>query len=171
MENPTPRTTSASAAPAASPPTEELLKKIQELEAGHAHLKEEMARLIISKNDCKSDRPHQHHQQRSHSISPQRSGPRRHGGTGGGFDGGLLASWKKGSASFRHSSPLQRESRSREFCSAAADANCSSSSSSSSSSSVGPAAVKFTDKQYLNILQSMGQSVHIFDLNCRIIYW
>lgn len=164
MENPTPRTTSASAAPAASPPTEELLKKIQELEAGHAHLKEEMARLIISKNDCKSDRPHQH-QQRSHSISPQRSGPRRHGGAGGGFDGGLLASWKKGSASFRHSSPLQRESRNREFCAASSDGNC------SSSSSAGPAAVKFTDKQYLNILQSMGQSVHIFDLNCRIIYW
>jgi hypothetical protein len=35
----------------------------------------------------------------------------------------------------------------------------------------GPSAVKFTDKQYLNILQSMGQSVHIFDVSGRIIYW
>jgi hypothetical protein len=31
--------------------------------------------------------------------------------------------------------------------------------------------VKFTDKQYLNILQSVGQSVHIFDHSGRIIYW
>ncbi|XP_010486179.1 PREDICTED: mitogen-activated protein kinase kinase kinase YODA-like [Camelina sativa] len=30
---------------------------------------------------------------------------------------------------------------------------------------------KFTEKQYLNILQSMGQSVHAFDLNMRIIFW
>ncbi|XP_010464244.1 PREDICTED: uncharacterized protein LOC104744834 [Camelina sativa] len=30
---------------------------------------------------------------------------------------------------------------------------------------------KFTEKQYLNILQSMAQSVHAFDLNMRIIFW
>ncbi|KAL4569379.1 hypothetical protein LXL04_025015 [Taraxacum kok-saghyz] len=35
----------------------------------------------------------------------------------------------------------------------------------------GPSAVKLTETQYLNILQSMGQSVHIFDLNGHIIYW
>ncbi|XP_075087445.1 uncharacterized protein LOC107766683 isoform X1 [Nicotiana tabacum] len=35
----------------------------------------------------------------------------------------------------------------------------------------GAAAVKFTDRHYFNILQSMGQSVHIFDVNCLIIYW
>ncbi|KAJ0979947.1 hypothetical protein J5N97_015421 [Dioscorea zingiberensis] len=31
--------------------------------------------------------------------------------------------------------------------------------------------VGLSDKQYLNILESMGQSVHIFDLNGRILYW
>ncbi|THG18244.1 hypothetical protein TEA_017188 [Camellia sinensis var. sinensis] len=65
-----------------SPPqAEELLKKIQDLEAGHADLKHKMSKLMIS-DDRKSN-------QRSHSVSPQR--PR-------GFNGSA-AVWKKGSAS------------------------------------------------------------------------
>ncbi|KAG7991164.1 hypothetical protein I3843_02G061600 [Carya illinoinensis] len=138
-----------------TPPAEELLRKIQELEAGQAHLKQEMSKLMIS-GDAKSEQQSHHHpHQRSHSVSPQRSvlaaaaPPRMRGN----LDGGAT-SWKKGSASFRHSSPLQRESRSREPVNAG-----------------GPSAVNFTNRQYLNILQSMGQSVHIFDLNGRIIYW
>lgn len=138
------------------PPAEELLKKIQELEEGHARLKKEISKLMISGTDQKSERQQQQQQQqRSHSISPQRSGPRRRVGAGG-FDGGVFPGWKRGSASFRHSSPLRRESRSKEVYAGGGG---------------GPAEVKFTDKQYLNILQSMGQSVHIFDLECRIIYW
>lgn len=118
----------------ATPPTEELLKKIQELEAGHAQLKQEISKLMVS-NDGTSLR------QRSHSISPQRP-PR--------LKGSNEPLGKKGSTSFRHSSPLQRESSNKTERSAA---------------------VKFTDKQYLSILQSMGQAVHIFDLNYRLIYW
>ncbi|KAK6160979.1 hypothetical protein DH2020_004360 [Rehmannia glutinosa] len=139
---------------AAQPPAEELLKKIQELELGHAHLKQEMSKLITSSTAeiMAADRQHR---QRSHSISPQRA-PRR---AVDGGDGSVVAAWKKGSMSFRHSSPLQRESRNRDAWSGGGGSGPS------------PQAVKFTDKQYLNILQSMGQSVHIFDLNCRIIYW
>lgn len=138
-----------------TPPAEELLRKIQELEAGHAHLKEEMSKLMVS--GPKSDHGHQ----RSHSTSPQRSrfsspAPSSWRKGSGGFDG--PAGWRRGSASFRHSSPLQRESRSRDPSSTAGGGG-------------GPAAYKFNDKQYLNILQSMGQSVHIFDLNGRVIYW
>ena len=138
-----------------TPPAEELLRKIQELEAGHAHLKEEMSKLMVS--GPKSDHGHQ----RSHSTSPQRSrfsspatSSWRKGS--GGFDG--PAGWRRGSASFRHSSPLQRESRSRDPSSTAGGGG-------------GPVAYKFNDKQYSNILQSMGQSIHIFDLNGRVIYW
>lgn len=138
-----------------TPPTEELLRKIQDLEAGHAHLKEEMSKLMVSGPKLA------HGHQRSHSISPQRSrfsspssSSWRKGS--GGFDG--AAGWKRGSASFRHSSPLQRESRSRDPSSTAVGDG-------------GPVVFKFTDKQYLNILQSMGHSVHILDLNGRIIYW
>lgn len=128
----------------ATAPTEELLKKIQELEAGHAQLKKEMSKLMVSNDGRRSER------QRSHSISPQR--PPRLRGSAAGFD----ALWKRGSTSFRHSSPLQRESNSKsEPCGGGA----------------GPAAVKFTDRQYLSILQSMGQAIHIFDLNFRVIYW
>ncbi|XP_073028288.1 uncharacterized protein [Primulina eburnea] len=142
MEN----STTQSAAPAV-PPGEELLKKIHELELGHAHLKQEMSKLITSSAaEIMAASYRQKH--RAQSVSPQRT-PRRRAGGG---DGGLIATWKKGSSSFRHASPLQRENK-------------------EAWSGGGSAAVKFTDKQYLNILQSMGQSVHIFDLNCRIIYW
>ncbi|PIN23244.1 Tyrosine kinase [Handroanthus impetiginosus] len=141
---------------AAPPPAEELLKKIQDLELGHAHLKQEMSKLMTS-STAEIMAAHRHHKQRSHSISPQRP-PRRM--TSGG-DGGALEAWKKGSASFRHSSPLQRESRKRDSWTGGGGVG----------GHAGPAAVKLTDKQYLNILQSMGQSVHIFDLNYRIIYW
>ncbi|CAH8356616.1 unnamed protein product [Eruca vesicaria subsp. sativa] len=34
-----------------------------------------------------------------------------------------------------------------------------------------PSATKFTNKQYFNILQSISQSVHVFDLNMQIIFW
>ncbi|KAL6990081.1 hypothetical protein U1Q18_015829 [Sarracenia purpurea var. burkii] len=147
------------------PPAEELLKKIQDLEAGHAHLKQEMSKLMIS-GDQRLEAQQQQLRggggghQRSHSVSPQRSGRRRRGSSGVGFDGAAVV-LKKGSASFRNSSPLQRESRSRDSLDSTASAT----------GGGGPAAVKFTDKLYLNILQSMGHSVHIFDLNARIIYW
>lgn len=120
-----------------TPPAEELLRKIQDLEAGHAHLKEEMSKLKLS-GPART---------RSHSVSPQR--PRLPAARRPGVP---ADSWKKGSASFGHSSPLQRESR-------------------AAGGPVGPSAVQLTDRQYLNILQSMGQAVHIFDLNYRLIYW
>ncbi|CAK9138886.1 unnamed protein product [Ilex paraguariensis] len=144
------------ATPSPTPPAEELLTKIQELEAGHAYLKQEMSKLMIS-SDHKSD---SQNRQRSHSISPKRSAmaPTLRGGGAGGFEGRAPAAWKKGSASFRQSSPLRRESRSYQDYSGGGESG-------------GPASVKFTDRQYLNILQSMGQSVHILDLTGQIIYW
>ncbi|KAJ1383261.1 Serine-threonine/tyrosine-protein kinase, catalytic domain [Sesbania bispinosa] len=122
---------------------EEVLKKIQELEEGHAHLKQEMSKLKLS-----DERGKQHHRQRSHSVSPQRS---RLG------DGS--AAWKKGTCSFKQSSPLQRESRGEPQNEAKGKGGGA------------PSAVNFSEGQYLNILQSMGQSIHILDLNYRIIYW
>ncbi|KAK9161751.1 hypothetical protein Syun_008092 [Stephania yunnanensis] len=145
-----------------TPPADELLKKIQELEAGHAHLKQEMSKLMVGRDGLNSadSKSEQHGHQRSHSVSPQRSrisaSLRK---SNAGFDG--YGGWKKGSSSFRQSSPLQRESRSRDQLS----------SSSRDGRGGGPAFVNFTDKHYLNILQSMGQSVHVFDLSGRIIYW
>ncbi|XP_070016426.1 uncharacterized protein [Nicotiana sylvestris] len=120
-------------------PAEELLKKIQELEAGHAQLKQEMSKLTIS-DDHRSQR----------QQLPRFS-------AGGGFDVGAVAIWKRGSTSFRHSSPLQRASSSKDE--------------GESSNGGGHATVKFTDRHYLNILESMGQSLHIFDVNRRTIYW
>lgn len=153
------RAESAPQAGASPPPTEELLKKIQELELGHAHLKLEMSKLMTS-STAEIKAADRHQKQRSHSISPQRV-PRRRAEGG---DGGALAAWKRGSQTFRHSSPLQRESRNR-------DAWSGSGGGAGGAGDGGPSAVKFTDKQYLNILQSMGQSVHVYDLSCRIIYW
>ncbi|OIS96440.1 serinethreonine-protein kinase edr1 [Nicotiana attenuata] len=81
-------------------PVEELLKKIQELEAGHGQLKQEMSKLMISDD-------HRLQRQRSRSIFPQRL-PRLM--DGGGFDCGAAAVWKRGSTSFQHASLSQRES-------------------------------------------------------------
>ncbi|KAJ6357114.1 hypothetical protein OIU78_005073 [Salix suchowensis] len=147
-----------------APPAEELLKKIQQLEAGHHHLQQQMTKLKLSSTSTDSKPT----QQRSHSISPQRSGPRSRvagGPTGSSFE----AAWKKGSASFRHSSPLQRESRSLNS-NDVRDGHSNGGGEGGDGNRGGPS-VKFTDKQYLNILQSVGQSVHIFDHSGRIIYW
>ncbi|XP_010442413.1 PREDICTED: serine/threonine-protein kinase STY17-like isoform X1 [Camelina sativa] len=122
-----------------TPPAEELLKKIRELEESQEHLKREMTRLKVSAEM----------KQRSHSASPQRP-VRRHSGDG-------TPMWRKsGAASFRHASPLRKESHAKL---------------SGGGGGEGQSAGKFTDKQYLNILQSMAQAVHVFDLNGHIIFW
>ncbi|CAK8531557.1 unnamed protein product [Lathyrus sativus] len=108
-------------------PEGELLKKIERLEAGQVHLKQEMSKLKLSQR------------RRSHSVSPQRS---RLGASAASFS---AAANNKGS-----SSPLRRESR-------------------SSSSRHDPH--RQNGGKYLNILQSIGHSVHILDLHCRVIYW
>ncbi|CAL9069971.1 unnamed protein product [Musa banksii] len=121
-------------------PAEELLKKIKELEAGHARLKQEMSKLMhVNEGGARRS-----NRGRSHSVSPQRTvaSPQRR--NSGGFEGSRF---------FRHSSSLQRESPG------------------ASSSADGAAGIGLSERQYLNILQSMGQSVHIFDLDGRIIYW
>ncbi|XP_071708542.1 uncharacterized protein [Rutidosis leptorrhynchoides] len=134
------------------PPAEELLKKIQILEESHAHLKQEISNLKLSDEQKNSDR------QRSSSVSPRRPSRRTMG------EGGAVAAFKMGSASFRHSSPLRRETRS-------VDVSYSNDNNLATCNEVGPSAVKLTETQYLNILQSIGQSVHIFDLTGHIIYW
>ncbi|GMJ08367.1 hypothetical protein like AT5G49470 [Hibiscus trionum] len=138
-----------------TPPAEELLRKIQELEAGHANLKQEMSKL--KQSGAGKSKP-DHIRQRSHSTSPQR---RRFPGNSAAATATAVAR-KKSSGSFRHSSPLQRESRSFDTGNGGGAGN---------TGNTGPAAVNFTNSQYLNILQSMGQSVHIFDLGGRVIYW
>ncbi|KAL2921134.1 putative serine/threonine-protein kinase SIS8 [Bienertia sinuspersici] len=138
-----------------TPPAEELLKKIQDLEAGHAHLREEMSKIMLSAEAGARQR-------RAHSVSPQRSRlpapvpPHRRCRENNNNE------WKKGSTSFGSSStsasPLQRESRSSDDPPP-------------SPAGAPPALHKLTDKQCFNILQSMGQSVHIFDNSDRLIYW
>ncbi|KAG0472090.1 hypothetical protein HPP92_016636 [Vanilla planifolia] len=136
-------------------PAEELLKKIQDLEIGHAILKQEMSKLIPTvRGEGSAER------RRSQSVSPQRTSPaasavRRRSG---GFDR-VGARWRAGSSLCGHSSRLQRESRDP------------SSSSSSGGCVNGGSGIALSDRQYPNILQSMGQSVHVFDLDGRITFW
>lgn len=122
-----------------TPPAEELLKKILELEESQEHLKQEMSRLKVSTEV----------RQRSHSVSPHRPARRNIG------DGAQLRR-KSGAASFRNASPLRKESRFQGSMNLRGG---------------GASAGEFTDKQYLNILQSMAQTVHAYDLNMRIIFW
>ncbi|KAF8085148.1 hypothetical protein N665_0678s0008 [Sinapis alba] len=125
-----------------TPPAEQLLKKILELEESQEHLKQEMSRLKVSTEI----------RQRSHSVSPHRPARRNIG------DGAQL--WRKsGAASFRNASPLRKESRLQGSVNLRGGG--------AGRASAG----KFSDKQYLNILQSMAQTVHAYDLNMRIIFW
>lgn len=126
---------------AESAATEELLKKIQELEVGQVRLQQEMSQLMTSPAAAAAQIVASDHRQRQrpHSISPQRV-PRPR------VEDGVVAR-----ASLRHLSPLRRQSRHWR--------------------PPPPSAVNFTDKQYLNILQSMGQSIHIMDPNNLLIYW
>lgn len=34
-----------------------------------------------------------------------------------------------------------------------------------------PLAMKLTEAQYFNIMQSLGQALHIYDIDFRIIFW
>ncbi|KAF3956117.1 hypothetical protein CMV_018725, partial [Castanea mollissima] len=78
----------------------------------------------------------------------KRSGPQRRRAGASGLDSGAGGVWKKaGSTSFRHSSPLQRKSRSREPTNV--DVNVSGGGDGAGGG--GPSAVNFTDRQYLNI--------------------
>ncbi|KAF0887553.1 hypothetical protein E2562_002278 [Oryza meyeriana var. granulata] len=136
---------------------EELLKKIRELEVGQAQLKQEMSKLIPTAGGGGGGAAER---RRSQSVSPRRGAQPPHPPPlpsparrlSGGFEGGPRA-WARGSASFPHSSPLQREGRAAGAGGAAA---------------VGAG---LTEKQYPRVLQSLGQSVHILDLDGRIIYW
>ncbi|KAL1207361.1 putative serine/threonine-protein kinase SIS8 [Cardamine amara subsp. amara] len=124
-----------------NPPAEKLLKKIRELEESQEDLKREMSKLKVSAEI----------KRRSHSASPQRRIMRNSG------DGTPL--WRRsGASSFRHASPLRKESHAKGGGAVGGAGG-------------GPSAGKFTDKQYLNILQSMAQAVHVFDLNGHIIFW
>nr|XP_010914582.3 LOW QUALITY PROTEIN: dual specificity protein kinase shkD-like [Elaeis guineensis] len=136
-------------------PAEELLKKVQELEVGHALLKQEMSKLMPGEGAAAGgggggDR------RRSHSVSPQRSGvtPSRRRS-----EWNDRRSWRRGSTSSGHLSRLQRESREP------GDAP------KGGGRGVPQAGFGLSERQYLNVLQSMGQSVHIFNLEGRIIYW
>ncbi|CAL1397429.1 unnamed protein product [Linum trigynum] len=141
-----------------TPAAKELLRKMKELEAGQAELQKETTRLLRPSSDQKSENLHEqlhrHPPPHSRFISPPRERTGRHFVK-------APATKKSSPSPFSHSSPLERESR-RPSCGSGNDGG---------ERSAGPSAVKLTDKQYLNILQSMGQSVHIFDFSGRLIYW
>ncbi|KAB2092855.1 hypothetical protein ES319_A02G058800v1 [Gossypium barbadense] len=128
-----------------TPQGEELLRKIQELEVGHAHLMREMSRLKQSGGESIHDST----RRGSHRTSPQRPL----------FLGDALAAAGSGSVRL----PSQIESGS-----------CGTSNGHGGRTRTGnswTAAANLTNSQFLNILQSMGQSVYIYDLGGRVFYW
>ncbi|XP_057859089.2 serine/threonine-protein kinase ppk1 isoform X2 [Cryptomeria japonica] len=178
-----------------TPLSEQLLQRINELEVSHAHLKEEMSKLlgcntpgleegskldssaaaeprpllhssssVKSRRSSTPDRPrHDSVQQRghrlppsaqrSHSVSPQRT--RLAASRRSSFD----ARQKRGqNLPQRHqASPLQQE--------------CSSSQSGQKELPESRFPSELTDRHYINILQSLGQAVHIFKPTGEITYW
>lgn len=195
------------------PPSEQLLKRIDELEVSHAHLKEEMAKLLdgheaeagaaaeaeaeaeieaeaaagagagagtgtgtlisqprpgelrsYSPGRVQYESSQRSHRvassslpQRSHSVSPRRT--RLTTVKRDNFDArqgtGQTLPHKT-----RHGSPLQREWGSSQSAQTLPKKEL---------ANVFPD--HFTDRDYINILQSMGQAVHIFKPSGEITYW
>lgn len=115
---------------------------------GHAQLKQEMSRLrpVDDGGVRRSDHA------RSQSVSPQRMAPPLPRQKSEGLEGAAPARGRV-SGSFGHPSRMHRENQSMIR-------------SGDSAANIG-----LSERQCLNILQTMGQSVHIFDPECRIIYW
>lgn len=127
------------------PPAGELLKKIEKLEAGHAMLKQEMSRLVPKEESFRGSHwSGGSGRARSQSLSPRRP-PR---GRTGGFNPGV--GWSKGSTSFGTGPASAPETDKRDLA---------------------RNVPHLSEKHCLRVLQSMGQSVHILDLQGRIIYW
>ncbi|KAI3913411.1 hypothetical protein MKW98_003890, partial [Papaver atlanticum] len=132
---------------------QQLLKKIQEFEAEQLYLKEEIYKLTISSSYIPSK-----------SGFIKRSNCARNDSVAGDSDEGSSCNsdnWKTGSASFGFSPPLQSQSKTRRARAEFSYPN----------KGIETSVLSFTDKQFLNILQSMGQSIHIFDTTGCIIYW
>lgn len=135
-----------------TPKGEELLRKIQELEVGHAYLMREMSRLKQSGGESIHDST------RQGSLRTSLQRPLVLG------DKAAAAAWKKASGSFRL--PLQIESGS---CGTTNGGGGDAGRTRTGNSRA--AAANLTNSQYLNILQSMGQSVYIYDLRGRVFFW
>lgn len=123
--------------------TDELLKKLQELEAGHAYLKTEMSKLLLTDAGCGYQRPK--------SLSS---------------DGGQLAVPSRQSNALdvvvRRKSPAPYGYRQRLLLSSESESEME-----SGSSALSPS----PDRMCLNILDSLGQAVHVIDMQRRIAYW
>ncbi|XP_071685640.1 uncharacterized protein [Rutidosis leptorrhynchoides] len=98
-----------------NPTADELLRKILDLEARHAQIKQDISQIKISNNRPKPD--HQSSKSASHYLRRAIGEPSN--------DGEVME----------------------------------------------PLATKLTEMQYLNMVQSLGQAIHIFDLQHRIFFW
>ncbi|XP_052881883.1 uncharacterized protein LOC108476245 isoform X2 [Gossypium arboreum] len=131
-----------------TPLGEELLRKIQELEVGHAYLMREMSSL---KQSC-GESIHDSTCRGSRRTSPQRPL----------FLGDAAAAAGSGSVRL----PLRIESGS---CGTTNGGGGDAGRTRTGNSRT--AAANLTNSQYLNILQSMGQSIYIYDLRGRVFFW
>ncbi|PPD99632.1 hypothetical protein GOBAR_DD03344 [Gossypium barbadense] len=131
-----------------TPLGEELLRKIQELEVGHAYLMREMSGLRQSSGESIHDST----RRGSRRTSPQRPL----------FLGDAAAAAGSGSVRL----PLRIESGS---CGTTNGGGGDAGRTRTGNSRT--AAANLTNSQYLNILQSMGQSVYIYDLRGRVFFW
>lgn len=125
--------------------TDELLKKLQELEAGHAYLKTEMSKLLLTDAGRGYQRPK--------SLSS---------------DVGQLAVPSRQSNALdvvvRRKSPAPYGYRQRLLLSSESESE---SEMESGSSALSPS----PERMCLNILDSLGQAVHVIDMQRRIAYW
>eukprot|EP01018_Ginkgo_biloba_P013380 Gb_10074 [translate_table: standard] len=181
------RDTKRSLSSTSSSSSEVLLKKIDDLEASHAYMKQEMTKIMDNQREHRFDEfqspdglpekkaSHEtsmervnrlESSQRSHSVSPQKSriAVSRRADFQSRHKLGRNPAQRAGSPS-RQTSRLQQErgpSQSTTVISPVRE---------EPSSSEKAAPEQFMDRHYINILQSMGQSVYIYRCSGEITYW
>lgn len=158
----------------APPSAEVLLQRIAELEANHDSLKSEISKLIDSN---KPGVPKQEEvldgqlQSQYPSLSGRRTQSLQTGSSFAGMSIPVLqnkaslgissaSSWPKSSESTEES-PIISGAESQPHCTPTQE-TC---------PRVAPFPERLTERHYLNILQSMGQAIYIFNLSAEVIYW
>eukprot|EP00250_Pteridium_aquilinum_P009805 c18948_g3_i2 orf=330-1217(+) len=174
MVSPSQSSSTPSPPPLQPPPSSDvLLERISELEANHAFLKSEISKFIDTHN---SGVPKHADELQAHGHRPQcssLSGTRPQSPQNRTSFAGIRIPFlqNRGVSGARGSSSWIRSSGSTQESSSMSGFHPSRTHAHGSGPQFGPFPEQLTERHYVNILQSMGQAIYIFNLSAEVIYW
>ncbi|KAI5068973.1 hypothetical protein GOP47_0015274 [Adiantum capillus-veneris] len=153
----------------APPSPEVLLQRLAELEANHAFLQSEISKLMESqKAEVSHDEALHRHCSHCSSLNDTRLQFTQNRTSFAGIS--VPNSGSRGSHVGHSSSPCIRSLGSNESASMSGS-HLGRTHTHGSGSRFAPFPEQLTERHYINILQSMGQAIYIFNLSAEVIYW